>query len=485
MGPATEPPGMTAARLRVIAVTLGLAWMLLFVLIGVAFRLQFYGDGSAFSYGVALGENWAMHWHNLVTRIAVYLLCLAPAEGVARLSQSAVAGTTAYALLFFGAQAAGLLMTYVCDRSPARTIFTLACASTAVVCPLVFGFPTEMWIAHAAMWPTLAASHHARNGAAGWLAVLAAFLVLVLSHEGGLILALAIVATTAMHGWTSRVAARAAAAFAVAVIVWLAAQAALPPDAYFAPVFARARQHFFDPQVFTTGIFARVALAIAGLGLSMILLRRLSAVAAAMLSVLVVAGALSVCWLVDPPPLHAENRYYLRTALVLLTPAFAIAAVLLAIPTTNAPPLLARLANVLQRVADSPRLIAFAGAALILTTVIHAVETARFVTAWSAYTAEIRHLVSDPPDAARDAGPFVSSARISPALQPLAWSSTTPFLSVLVAPDLSPSRLVVDPAAGYFWLTCSQSRQNEAVGQTVPKHALALIRDYSCRYRQD
>ena len=57
MGPATEPPGMTAARLRVIAVTLGLAWMLLFVLTGVAFRLQFYGDGSAFSYGVALGEN--------------------------------------------------------------------------------------------------------------------------------------------------------------------------------------------------------------------------------------------------------------------------------------------------------------------------------------------------------------------------------------------------------------------------------------------
>jgi len=188
-----------------------------------------------------------------------------------------------------------------------------------------------------------------------------------------------------------------------------------------------------------------------------------------------IVAALSFYWLVyEPPPLHAENRYYLRTALVVLTPVFAGLAVLSAAPANDAPPPLARLSRIARSALVTPGIVAFASAALFLATLIHSVETLRFVIAWTAYTDEIGQLASQPASASQDSGPFVSSQRVSARLQPLAWSSTTPFLSVLVAPNLNPSRLVVDPTAGYFWLSCSLSAQNETAGKAIPKPALAL-----------
>src|SRR6476620_318363 len=50
----------------------------------------------------------------------------------------------------------------VANRSPGNTIFVVACTSTAMLCPLIFGFPTEMWLAHAIFWLVLALSHYAR-----------------------------------------------------------------------------------------------------------------------------------------------------------------------------------------------------------------------------------------------------------------------------------------------------------------------------------
>ena len=49
-----------ARLLRRLAVTLGLGWSALFVLVGVGFRLQLYGDGSIFSYSVAVRDGWAL-----------------------------------------------------------------------------------------------------------------------------------------------------------------------------------------------------------------------------------------------------------------------------------------------------------------------------------------------------------------------------------------------------------------------------------------
>ncbi len=117
-------------------------------------------------------------------------------------------------------------------------------------------------------------------------------------------------------------------------------------------------------------------------------------------------------------------------------------------------------------------------------TLVHAVETAKFVAAWTDYAAALRTLAGG-----ADADPvlgdprFVSSARLAPALNRLSWNSTTPFLSVLVAPGFAPSRLVVDPGANYFWLTCAMARASEENPRALPRESRRLVRVHACLHR--
>ena len=106
-------------------------------------------------------------------------------------------------MLFYISPLMGLAVTYAADRSPGRIIFVYACGSTALLCPLIFGFPTEMWLAHAMFWPTLALSHYAKPTIPGALLVFAAWLLLAFTHEGALVLLLAITATLAPRGLRS------------------------------------------------------------------------------------------------------------------------------------------------------------------------------------------------------------------------------------------------------------------------------------------
>ena len=90
-----------------------------------------------------------------------------PAEAVVALTGNASAGVATYGVLHFGAPGLGLLATFVADQSRTRMFFAFACLATAGLNPLVFGFPTEMWAAHALFWPTLAVCHDAGPGPRG------------------------------------------------------------------------------------------------------------------------------------------------------------------------------------------------------------------------------------------------------------------------------------------------------------------------------
>ena len=186
--------------LRILVIVAGIGWSLAFVAIGLRYELQTYGDGAMFSYAVAVRDAWAFHWHNISGRVAVYLLTLRPAELYVALSGNPNGGIVAYGLLLFVAPLAGLAGTFALDRSKGRVIFAFACVSTACLCPLVFGFPTEMWVAHAIFWPALAAGHYARRTIGGAALLFVLLLALVLSHEGALVLAIAIVVTLALRG---------------------------------------------------------------------------------------------------------------------------------------------------------------------------------------------------------------------------------------------------------------------------------------------
>src|SRR3954447_21440880 len=142
-----------------------LCWSVAFGVIALMYELELYADGAMFSYAVAVQDVWAFHWHNISGRTAVFLLTLWPAETYVGLTGNARGGIVIYGLLFYLAALAGLIATLAADRSDGRIIFVYGCGSTALLCPLVFGFPTEMWLAHAIFWPALAVSHYARRTA--------------------------------------------------------------------------------------------------------------------------------------------------------------------------------------------------------------------------------------------------------------------------------------------------------------------------------
>src|SRR5579864_4437039 len=105
------------ARFRAFAVAAGLISAVLFVAVGVATRLEIFGDGSIFSYAVAAQDAWAFHWHNISGRLFTYVFAYIPAEATVALTGNPKAGIAIYGLLFFSAQLLGLLVTLAVDRT--------------------------------------------------------------------------------------------------------------------------------------------------------------------------------------------------------------------------------------------------------------------------------------------------------------------------------------------------------------------------------
>jgi hypothetical protein len=116
-------------------------------------------------------------------------------------------------------------------------------------------------------------------------------------------------------------------------------------------------------------------------------------------------------------------------------------------------------------------------------TFIHAIETGKFVASWIDYRDAIAMLAtSSNSDPVLGDPRFVSAERISPALAPLSWFSTIPYLSIILS-NFSPNRLVIDPAGNYFWLSCGTATRNENAELVVPVQTRELVRVYSCLHR--
>ena len=469
--------------LRVLVIAAGLGWSVLFIVIGLACELQMYGDGSLFSYAIAVEDAWAFHWRNISGRALVYLYAFAPSEAYVALTKDARGGIALYGFLFFAAQFLGLIATFAADRSKKRAIFVFACASTACLCPLVFGFPTEMWMAHALFWPALALCHHVKRGMAGGALVFAALLALVLTHEGAVVLAVAAVATLFLPSARNPRLLRAAGALGIALAVWIGVKAAMPPDAYFGGVVPRAALNFVSLGNFENALFLKLFAALASYAAALCVLRAVAPEKAAAIAAAIVAIGLIAHWRFFDHALHAENRYYARTALLMGTPVFGALAVAFSLKAEDELRYPARFARWMKALGGCATRQAAAGAFLILS-LVHVIETAKFVSAWSAYREAVQALatgsVNDP--VLGDAH-FVSSRRIGDGLERLSWSSTTHFLSVLLAPSFAPSRLVVDPDAGYFWLSCKTAAASEQAKRAVPTASRRLIRVHACLHR--
>src|SRR5581483_8917088 len=106
--------------------------------------------------------------------------------------------------------------------------------------------------------------HYAGRGIIGVAAVFALLLALAFTHEGGVVLALAIFATLALRGWRDPAFLRAAAVLPVVMAIWASVAAALPAEGYFAEVLRRAGWSFFDLSVLESPMALLVAAALCG-----------------------------------------------------------------------------------------------------------------------------------------------------------------------------------------------------------------------------
>ena len=467
--------------LRTLVIAAGIGASILFVVVGVGYQLQLYADGSLFSYAVAVRDAWAFHCHNIAGRLSAYLFAFAPAEAYVRLTGDPQGGVVLYGAIFFAAQGLGLLLAWALDRSRSRIVFAYACMSAACLCPLVFGFPTEVWVMHALFWPALAACHYARRGVAGTALILALMLALMFTHGGALISIAAILATLALRGLRAAAFRRACLIALLVVTAWVIVKATLRPDDYMAAVLVRAALHVFDISILTGDFVLLLSCALAGYAIVFCAVRHLEA-RAHLYAAALVAGALALYWLQFDHALHAENRYYLRTILLLATPAFGILAAAHALASEGE--LAPYLSRVTAALTGDVAARAAIGAVLVVM-LIHCVETVKFLHAWSGYKTAVRSLATGTAsDAALGDARFVSSRRIGADLNRLSWFSTTPFLSVLVAPNLRPNRLVVHPTANYFWLSCETATENLQARRAAPVEARELVRVYSCLHRR-
>jgi hypothetical protein len=472
----------SADPLRALVIGTGLCWSIAFVAVALCYELELYADGAMFSYAIAVQDVWAFHWHNISGRMSVFLLCLLPAETYVGLSRNPGAGILVYGLLFYLAPLAGLIGTFAADRSRGRILFVYACCSTGLLCPLIFGFPTEMWLAHAVFWPTLAVCHYAKRTMIGTALVVVMMLMLAFTHEGALVLAFAIVVTLALRSLRDTSFLRAAAVLVVVLAVATAAKIMLPPDEYYAGVLLRAALHFFDPTIFQVRIVVLLFAVLAGYGLIFLVLSRSAPDGAYLYAAITVLAMLAIYWLWFDHTIHASSRYYLRTALVIVTPVFGALAALGAISADGQltlPWQSLEQAMVAARNRGARPL----AAAFMLLTLVHVIETVKFVTAWRHYRAAVAALaMGDESDPALGNPHFVSSERIASDVNRLSWFSTTPYLSAIVA-NFKPNRLVIEPAGNYFWLSCATATANEKAARAVPEQSRELVRIYSCLHR--
>jgi hypothetical protein len=296
-----------------------------------------------------------------------------------------------------------------------------------------------------------------------------------------LVLLFAILATLAPRGLRSIEFLRAVISLAAILILAVISKIVLPPDEYYAGVLLRAALHFFDLDIFRLEVVLALLIALTTFGAIFAVTSLFSPKQACLYALGTTLILLSIYWLQFDQSVHASSRYYLRTALVLLTPAFGAFAALSAMigdgiivrPTT--PPFLL--------ISSSQQAICALAGAFAIVTLIHAVETEKFVSAWTDYRKAIAALaMGQEADPSLGNPHFVSFARVSPSLTPLSWFSTIPYLSASLA-NFSPNSLVIDPKGNYFWLSCATATQNRDSSRAVPVRTRELVRIYSCLHR--
>jgi hypothetical protein len=266
--------------------------------------------------------------------------------------------------------------------------------------------------------------------------------------------------------------------------VWAAVKVFVPPDAYYADIIGRAVLTFIDVAALAQNPMLLLVAAVTAYLALVAALWWIAPGRSHVISVLIVVAGLAIYWWSFDGSIHAENRYTFRTAVFGATALLGLVAGLLVASAGRWSDAYPQCLAYLQALDRKHALSRTAAGALVLIALVHAVETEKFVFAWTGYKAAVRALamgsLSDPQLGDPN---FVSSARIRGDLQAVSWFSTTPYLSVLLAPRFQPRRLVVDPNGAYYWLSCETAAASHEGNGSLPKESRRLVRLYSCLHR--
>src|ERR1700733_1468412 len=146
--------------------------------------LMLYADGGWFTFIVGTGDAWALDFHIIPARSAVYLLTTLPAETAHELGLPAQAAMRLYQALFLSIPFFGIAACLVLIPRGLRWLLLFPAISALALVISALGFPTETVLTLSAFWPALFGYRYADGRAGSAVLTLFCTLLFVFSHPG-------------------------------------------------------------------------------------------------------------------------------------------------------------------------------------------------------------------------------------------------------------------------------------------------------------
>jgi hypothetical protein len=448
-----------------LAVLLGLAVAFGLCIAAWVTGLMLYADGALFSFVIGIDDAWALVWHIMPARVAVYLLTVLPAETAHEWGLSAGAAMGLYQALFLGFPFLGLAACRALLPPGSRWLLLFPALSILALAVSALGYPSETLMTLTGFWPALFGYRFA-SGRAGSALVTPLFTAIFLFSHPGMVFALPLLPLAAALRF------RESREHAVRRELTLLGGLGVALAGLWAWRFHREMS---DPGIQQSG---RHMWSLSGLqevvGLQ-------PAILVVLLYILLWAAlgwrreriwirlavpgfpAIALLFaLLHTETVTPESHYYIRTALVLMLP------------------ILGALALRHGRTAPNGSIALAMTAALATTQLLHNLS---FLHSWIEYRDRVAAIVVAGP--ARIA-PIseVLAARAEPARRSLAWSWGEPYLSLTLPGLPHYDAIVADPAPTSFSpFRCGQMDQIAARADWVPAETLAVLKAYVCARR--
>jgi hypothetical protein len=423
--------------------------------------LMLYADGALFSFVIGVDAAWALVWHIMPARVAVYLLVVLPPETAHEMGLPAMAAMRLYQALFLAMPFLGLAACVPLVPRGSRWLLLFPVLSLLALTMSALGYPSETLLTLAAFWPALFGCRFANGRTAPTLLTLVCLSAFLFSHPG-MVFSLPLLPLAAAIRWREcRTCAvrRALLVLGIATALLLGLWVLCLRAEMSNPGIIQSGQHMWS----TGGLRAVVTLqpSIVIVLLIIVLWGTLSWRRERVVIGLTVVGLPAIATMfavMHGEIIRPESHYFIRTALVLLLPVLGATALF---RSGTAPVGAATLAMM---------------AALSVTQLAHDL---RFLGAWYNYRDSVVTAVT------RQSGIVslqqVLAARMKPDAPSIAWSWGQPLLSLTLPSLPHVTALVADPARNSFSLLhCSEMDQVDANMDWVPPATRALLKAYVC-----